>query len=57
MSFLHLQITLQDESIKNKVRVIMVNFSRATVPKDKELVNNIYLDVENIEGNLYIQVT
>ncbi|XP_030036310.1 uncharacterized protein LOC115452016 [Manduca sexta] len=41
------KITLQDESIKNKVRVIMVNFTRTTVPKNKELVNNIYLDVEN----------
>ncbi|KAM3961242.1 uncharacterized protein ACR2FA_004790 [Aphomia sociella] len=41
------KITLQDESIKNKVRVIMVNFSRATVPKSKVLVDNIYLDVEN----------
>lgn len=41
------KITLQDEAIKNKVRVIMVNFSRTSVPKDKELVNNIYLDVDN----------
>ncbi|CAK1545641.1 unnamed protein product [Leptosia nina] len=40
------KITLQDESIKNKVRVIMVNFTRATVPKDKDLVNNIYLDID-----------
>lgn len=28
----------------------MVNFSRAIVPKDKELANNIYLDVNNING-------
>ncbi|KAI5644852.1 hypothetical protein NE865_03198 [Phthorimaea operculella] len=41
------KITLQDESIKNKVRVIMINFWRTCVPKDKDLVNNIYLDVEN----------
>lgn len=41
------KITLQDESIKNKVRVIMIGFSRATIPKDKNLVNNVYLDVEN----------
>ncbi|XP_075984421.1 uncharacterized protein LOC142982034 [Anticarsia gemmatalis] len=41
------KITLQDESIKNKVRVIMVNFSKTTVPKGRDLVNNIYLDVEN----------
>lgn len=45
-----LQITLQDEAIKNKVRVIMVNFSGTIVPKDKELVNNVYLDVKNIKG-------
>lgn len=43
------KITLQDEAIKNKVRVIMVNFSRCTIPKNKELVKNIYLDVENNE--------
>ncbi|KAL4717353.1 hypothetical protein ACJJTC_017240 [Scirpophaga incertulas] len=41
------KITLQDETIKNKVRVIMVNFSRTIIPKDKEIVNNIYLDVKN----------
>ncbi|VVC95086.1 uncharacterized protein LOC126971940 [Leptidea sinapis] len=41
------KITLQDESIKNKVRVIMINFTKLTVPKDKELVNNIYLDMNN----------
>ncbi|GBP16162.1 hypothetical protein EVAR_9881_1 [Eumeta japonica] len=41
------KITLQDESIKNKVRVIMVNFSKAAVPKDKSFLNNIYLDIEN----------
>ncbi|CAG4955200.1 unnamed protein product [Parnassius apollo] len=41
------KITLQDESIKNKVRVIMVNFTRNIIPKDKDLVNNIYLDIEN----------
>ncbi|CAH0731972.1 unnamed protein product, partial [Brenthis ino] len=41
------KITLQDESIKNKVRVIMVNFSRCSIPKGKDFVNNIYLDVEN----------
>ncbi|CAK1593751.1 unnamed protein product [Parnassius mnemosyne] len=41
------KITLQDESIKNKVRVIMVNFTRNIIPKDKDLVNNIYLDIDN----------
>ncbi|XP_064074069.1 uncharacterized protein LOC113401688 isoform X2 [Vanessa tameamea] len=41
------KITLQDESIKNKVRVIMVNFSQDIIPKGKDFVNNIYLDVEN----------
>lgn len=41
------KITLQDESIKNKVRVIMVNFTRCSIPKSRDLVNNIYLDVEN----------
>ncbi|XP_053615447.1 uncharacterized protein LOC128678134 [Plodia interpunctella] len=41
------KITLQDEKIKNKVRVIMVNFSKCSIPKSKDLVNNIYLDVEN----------
>lgn len=41
------KITLQDEAIKNKVRVIMVNFTRAIIPKGKDFVNNIYLDVEN----------
>ncbi|XP_026331440.1 uncharacterized protein LOC113238812 [Hyposmocoma kahamanoa] len=44
------KITLQDEAIKNKVRVIMVNFSGTIVPKDKELLNNIYLDVKNIKA-------
>ncbi|XP_061729228.1 uncharacterized protein LOC133534155 [Cydia pomonella] len=43
------KITLQDETIKNKVRVIMVNFARSSVPKDKHLENNIYLDVNNKE--------
>ncbi|CAH0402341.1 unnamed protein product [Chilo suppressalis] len=41
------KITLQDESIKNKVRVIMVNFSRNIIPRNRELVKNVYLDVEN----------
>ncbi|CAH2054691.1 unnamed protein product, partial [Iphiclides podalirius] len=39
------KITLQDESIKNKVRVIMVNFTKSVIPKDKNFVNNIYLDI------------
>ncbi|XP_038207154.1 uncharacterized protein LOC119828912 [Zerene cesonia] len=43
------KITLQDESIKNKVRVIMVNFTKTTIPKDKDLVNNIYLDTDKIK--------
>ncbi|KAG7309238.1 hypothetical protein JYU34_005166 [Plutella xylostella] len=41
------KITLQDEAIKNKVRVIMVNFSKSSIPKGKDLVNNVYLDVKN----------
>ncbi|KAI8437712.1 hypothetical protein MSG28_011947 [Choristoneura fumiferana] len=41
------KITLQDETIKNKVRVIMVNFSRTSIPKDRKFENNIYLDVNN----------
>ncbi|KPJ17910.1 hypothetical protein RR48_07307 [Papilio machaon] len=41
------KITLQDESIKNKVRVIMINFTKNVIPKDKNLVNNIYLDIDN----------
>ncbi|CAH4034759.1 uncharacterized protein LOC123712001 [Pieris brassicae] len=40
------KITLQDESIKNKVRVIMVSFNRTIIPNNKDLVNNIYLDVD-----------
>lgn len=46
----NLQITLQDEAIKNKVRVIMVSFSKNVMPKSKDFVNNIYLDVENNKG-------
>ncbi|XP_059048847.1 uncharacterized protein LOC131844088 [Achroia grisella] len=41
------KITLQDETNKNKVRVIMVNFTHTSIPTIRELVNNIYLDVEN----------
>ncbi|XP_045779122.1 uncharacterized protein LOC123876805 [Maniola jurtina] len=41
------KITLQDEAIKNKVRVIMVNFSQSRIPKDKDFVNKIFLDVKN----------
>ncbi|XP_023939438.1 uncharacterized protein LOC112046849 [Bicyclus anynana] len=41
------KITLQDEAIKNKVRVIMINFSQSRIPKGKDFVNNIYLDVKN----------
>lgn len=32
----------------------MVNFSRTTIPKGKDLVNNIYLDVENNIGEDFI---
>ncbi|CAG9567914.1 unnamed protein product [Danaus chrysippus] len=41
------KITLQDEALKNKVRVIMINFTKCTIPKGKDFVNNIYLDVDN----------
>lgn len=44
------QITLQDETLKNKVRVIMVNFTKNVIPKDKNFVNNVYLDIDKIKG-------
>lgn len=47
-----LQITLQDEDIKNKVRVIMIHFSRLAIPKDKSPLNKVYLDPHN-KGNYY----
>ncbi|XP_039759874.1 uncharacterized protein LOC120633649 [Pararge aegeria] len=44
------KITLQDEAIKNKVRVIMINFSQSRIPKGKDFSNKIYLDVKNNEA-------
>ncbi|XP_041982752.1 uncharacterized protein LOC121735854 [Aricia agestis] len=41
------KITLQDENLKNKVRVIMLNFSKKCIPSNRDFVNNVYLDLSN----------
>lgn len=47
------QITLQDEELKNKVRVILLNISRQQFPKNKSPINNVFISQEKGKHNCY----